>query len=568
MRAALPLALLLLLAGTAQGEEPRTAADVTEPGRSFRRALDVVLAMPPSSDQGGRHVALVLDPGATLAGSDFADALANALDRNARAMARTRISVLLAGSKAPEVPLKKSTDPAALVEAVRTALATPAKGFVNVYAAARRAADLMSGSDDRAVLLVTLDNSDVEDDVEGTARHLEGKRTALFAITKEAYLSDSYWLSYSQGKQPRSPMELSLGGDGAFLQIPYGWLFQYSLVHESAPSGFGAYGLSHVAAETGGRVFLYAQPGGTHKCAVMGSCLFCTNDHVPPTQSYQVHRVKAVAPVVADRSGTLKALGGDPFYRLVVRTWEKASKAGLVRSRPSVKLSGRTLKPERRRSGRFATLTSGLNLKRNASKAAKLAAECKALADEHAAALEGLERGGPNQRGEAIADYVLAMLRLTHFNLQSFVKWCEGPGPWLVGRAERELTPPEVEPYTLSRDVEIVGLSWQSWVLCHGVEPFRHVKFATDLDLLEALETLEAELAPYFRRWANTPFEIALRQAGITRFYVTVRGRGSVTPPTRGTSDSDSDTTGSPRPSRNPGSSGGSGSSGPVTGGG
>lgn len=569
MRKVLALAAVLmglLASGTAVADEPRTAADVTEPGRSFARALDVVFAAPLSSDQGERHIVIVIDPGSTLAGAGFTDALDAALARNSRYLARTAFTVLNAGGNGKPA-VKRSKDAAEISRAVAGILAKPTSTFANVCAAVRRASELAGRATDKVVLLVTLDNNDVEDDVEGTAKALSKRKAVLHAITKESFLSDTYWHSYSSLAKPPRPMTMAVGGDVGFAQIPWGWLFQQTLVHELAPSGFATYGISRMAAQSKGKVFLYSPPAGKHVCAVQGTCLFCSGDHAPATQRFQVHRVKALAPLVESRSRALSALGSDPYYRLVLRTWTRASKMGLLRSKPSVRGAGKGLKPEKRMNGAYAPVAAGLNLKRNIAKAKRLAIECGALAKEHAASLKSLGEKGGTERTRAIADYVLAMLHLTEFNLYSYMRWCAGTGPWLLEYDGPDATSPlEMAPF--SADRQPVGIHWNSWCLCHGVAPFKHIKFGQDADLNARLDTLNARLEPYFKRWAHTPFEIALRQAGIARFYVTFRGTGTVTQPDRKGSDSDKETTETGRPSRNsgPGSSGGS--TGPVTGGG
>ena len=71
----------------------------------------------------------------------------------------------------------------------------PSTTIQNVYASLRKAADFLEDRPGKKeILLVTLENGDGEDDLERTVSHLVKKGVKVQAITREAYLSDTYWL--------------------------------------------------------------------------------------------------------------------------------------------------------------------------------------------------------------------------------------------------------------------------------------------------------------------------------------------------------------------------------------
>ncbi len=561
-RLAFVLTAVLFLAANAGAKDEPTAATVTEPGRSLDRALDVTLRG--SGDAASkRSVLFLLDATPALASAGFEQAFERALGRLEAPGTAVGIAVI---GKRKLVVLAPTSDRAKALAAVRSALQAPDGSYQNTMAAVRKAAGALGGSAGaRELVLVTLENGDAEDDLEATVGALKRARVRFSCISREAFVADTYWISATRN----TPRGITFGaGDGAYVALPWGWMFQMSVANETTPSGFGNYGLSRLAAETDGRVFLEAPPSSGHTCSYFGMCNSCVQDHLPTDESFHSRRLRALAPSVASRKEAGADMARDSYFRLLLKAWQQASKAGLLRSRPAVRLAAGGVKPERRHQGTLASVIgSGTNFARFAAKADALAKECDRQITWMTGELEKLDRGMGSERHQAMAAFTLAMLHVTRTNLVACAAWCRDVGPALLGKRERPVEPPEVDP-VVYRD-RISGVGYTNMCLCHGVKPFFEFRMPGGAAWREALERLDAVYTPYMRRWAHTPYALALRHQAIARFHFTYRGTTQPPPPRPRTgSDSAKPTTeSSKRPSRagNP-STGGTG--GPTTGGG
>lgn len=547
----------------AAAEEAPTAADVTEPGRSLARAVRVALG---SSETGKRTVVFLVDPTPSLKAAGFAEVFAAELAPALAAAPKLQVGLVLA-TDAKGWTVAPTRDAAALGTALTDALAAAKANFRNVYASARRVGSLLAKrTGARELVLVVLDNGDTEDDVAGTASALARLKVRTSCVTTEAYLADSYYLS-SKRTVPRG---VSLGsGDAPWVTLPWGWLFQQTVANETTPSGYAHYGLTRLAAATDGRVFLYTAPGGSHTCAYFGSCMFClNNDHQPSDEAFQTHRLKQLAPTAAGRKDAGSMLARDPWFRAMLTAWDQAAKAGLTRSKPSVRVAGGRLKPERRTDGRWESLLgSPSGWKRLAGKADKTRAQCDKIIAALRKTMEGIGDENGNARCRAMCDFTLAMLHVTRANLVAYAAFCREVGPQQLGRDARAIEPPELSPVIEGR--QIAGISYTPMVLCHGVRPFFHLRLPGGDAWRQELEALDEVVAGFMRRYGHTPYAMALRHQGIARFTYTYRGTGGTPPPRpKANSRSDNETTETGRPNRSGGSSSGGGSSGPTTGGG
>lgn len=544
------------------GETATTAADATESGRRIERALDLVFDASPRVASGPRTLALVVDPSAALAAAGFAERLEAALARQAKALAGTEVAVVRVGAKDPVV-LAPTGDRAAVASAVREALRLARNETRNVYADVRAAAQAMAGrAGARELLLVSLENGDAEDDLEGTVKALERARVRCFVLAGEAFLSDSYWLSHPRTGAPKGTT--LTGGDAAFAEVPWGWVFQRGQAHEESSSGYAPYGLTRLAAATEGRVFLHAAPGGGHKCSAYGGCRFCTGtgDHAPAGEAFLPARLKPLAPSAAARDDVVAAAGRDPAYRLVLATWKKAADAGLLRGRPSLENAGGAWRLARATSGPATSPMTGLAFAAGAARAAKLLETLERLRAEHEADLEKLP-DGCEPRWRAVAEHVRVMLHVTRVNLLEFVGWCQEAGPSMAEKKERVLEPPEL-PWRSGPETTFVGTSWTDLPLCHGAGVVRELYLPGGPALDRALADLDGVWKAHVARYGGTPFAIAARRASIAQFLLTVRG--TVTPPPR---PKDGSTTEPPPTTDRPTRDGGGGtSSGPTTSGG
>ncbi len=557
------LSTLVFLAGAAAAGDAPTAASVTEPGRSLDRALAVALAGAGDA-KAKRTVLFVLDPAPALKAAGFVAAFERALQRSEAE--KLAIGIGVAGAKRV-VTLAPTVDRAKVLEAARAALKAPTGTYVDTLAAVRKAAGVLAKrSGTRELVLVTLENGDGETDLEATASALKRTKVRFSCISREAFLADSYWISSSRG----APRGLVFGtGDSAYLTLPWGWLWQMTLANESTPSGFGNYGVSRLAAATGGRVFLQAAPGGGHSCTYFGMCNCCAGDHLPQDEAFHSRRLRALAPSVAARKEAGTALARDAYFRLVLKAWAQASKLGLLRSRPSVRLAAGGVKPERRLLGAWANVIGGgLSLARFATKADALRKDCDKQIAWLTAELRKLDPGAGSERHRAMAEFTLAMLHVTRTNLVGCAAWCRNVGPALLGKTNHVIAPPEVES-VVYRD-RVLGVGYSNMCLCHGVKPFFEFRMPGGALWDEALRRLDDVYTAYMRRWAHTPYAMALRHQGLARFHFTYRGTTPPPPPRKRTgSETEKPTTeNAKRPSRTGGGSTGSGSGSPTTGGG
>lgn len=560
------LALGVLVTGPhARADDTTTAADVTEPGRRLDRALDIVLDGAARSGGGPRTLCVVVDPSPSLEAAGFSDRLDAALERNAAKLVSTEIAVLKVGDKDP-VLRAPTPDRAAVGASVRGALVGAKNVVRNVYAEVRAAAALLGGrAGAREVLLVTLENGDVEDDLEGTLAALRRAKVRTYVVAREAFLSDSYALSRVGPSAPKGTTWT--GGDGAFAEIPWGWLFQMGSGNEAAASGFASYGLSRLCAGTEGRLFLLGADAPTaHACATYGVCAFCADDHVVAGEAYQAARLRALAPLVEPREAVYAAAARDPFWRAVHAAWREASEAGLVRSRPSLELAGGGAKPERRPTGAWAPLTgNGLAFPSMAGRAGKALVACDRIRVAFEAELGKLKADEGSARWRAVAEYVRLMLHVTRVNLVQYVAWCQEVGPVVAGKrpAEPPIAPPEAPWFTDA--TRVVGVSYTNWSLCHGVRPFLELHLPGGAALRDALTDLDAVYTAFLGRYGGTPFAVAAHRTSIAHFLPTVQGKAYLPPKKGGGSAEDPTTTPGERPSRD---GGGGTTTGPTTGGG
>ena len=454
-------------------------------------------------------------------------------------------------------------DPLAVLAAVDEQFASPQRRFSDVYDAARRGAKwLGSKRGARELVLVTLENGDVESDVDAAVGALRRTKVSASVITVQAFLSDTYWTSRAseapRGMDPR-------GGEAAFTELPWGWLFQNAIANEHTGSGFATFGLSRLASSSQGRVFLFDDgKSRAHKCAVtITTCAFCAEDHLPEGTAYQAGRLSGLAPIVDGRKTALASAARDPYFLGTLRAWEEAADAGLVRSVPSVKRAGAALKPTRPGLGTPADLGQTLSFAREARKADKLARSCGAISARLREALDAVPEteGAPRMRANAETSY--GLLRITRVNLLAYAAWCREVGPVHL---ERSMHAPEFpESGVLGRGFRPTGVSFSGRSLCHGVRPFLRMRWPGGDAFRDELEGLGMVLDRLLTRYAHTPYAMALRRSTLARFYLV--GVGKTTPPPereRPDEEGEDTTTGDDRPERG-GPDGGSGD-GPSTG--
>jgi hypothetical protein len=524
--------------------------------------LDEVLSPSRAGAGNPRALLFVLDPTPSLKTAGFARALRKAVGRASAKLDRTVLGVLEARPKS-KVIAGPAGDPDAALAVVNAQLDAPRREFADVYAAVRRGAKWLAGKrGKRELVLVTLENGDVESDVEAAVRSLRRTKVSASVLTRQAFLSDTYWTSPltppPRGMQPR-------GGEAAFTELPWGWLFQNADVNEHTGSGFATYGLSRLAASSGGRVFLFDDgKASSHKCATsVSTCAFCEGDHLPTDAAYQVGRLAGLAPIVNARKAALAEIGRDPYFRATLRAWQEAGEAGLLRSRPSVKRSGASLKAARVSFGSVAELGHTLRFEQHARKADELVTTCEAISQRLREALDAVPDGEGSPRMRANGETTYGLLRITRVNLLAFAAWCREVGPAHLESSKR--TPEFPESGVLGRGFAPTAVSFSGRSLCHGVRPFLRMRWPGGTPFRNELEALAMDLDRLGARYAHTPYGMALRRSTLARFYLVGRGKPTSQRERDEPDEEEEDTTtDKDRPERE--GPGGSGGDGPSTG--
>lgn len=553
----------LLPATGAVAQSAPTAARITEPGRTMARPLDLVLAGQANKPI-ERTLLVVIDACDGLKQNGFGAAFAKAVADNKEVLARTHLGLGIVGHK-DCIVVPPTLEHARVVDAVKQQCTRGASALRNVYESMRLAADAMYRSKgERTILLVTMENGDLEDEVEKTAQQLAKAKIRVEVLASETTLADSYWQRRPNHQKP--PGTTLFGGDGAIVDIPFGFLFQIEPANEVTPSGYAMWGLNRLAAATDGRVFLHASTQQLrHTCSFYGACLFCNNsDHELPDSAWNSALVTQFAPITSARKEALKEMGRDPAFRLVMKTWQTAAKEGLVSSAPAVKVRATSASPDRVRAGRDLRLTLAGNFDRGAKRALAAANKAGKLRDQLAGAIKNLPEG-VSPRARAAAEYTLVLLQLTRVNLLTFVGFCKEWAPkWFD---ERDVAPlaPEVLPFDVTRNPS--GIGYSNLSLCHGVRPFYNVELPGGPEFQEALRKLDAMFNGFQHRYGKSQFGYALRRNGIARFHPTFPGisKGPVRRRPKSANQPKGPIT-PKRPTRRGGGSGPAG--GPTTGGG
>lgn len=507
----------LVLPARTSAQTTESAGRYTSSAAGMGEALDAILLGRRTEGEKAGALFFLVDPTTTLKESGFAREMAAALERAVATMADRQIAVAAVGAPRA-VKVFGPDDHGALVARLDELLASPVDEIKNVYKDLRAAAGLLAEtSGERELVLVSLDNGDAEDDLEGTVEQLRKLKVRFSCVASEAYLSDSYWASH-RNEIPSSKWEI-YGGDGAFIELPWGWLFQMTVANEVAPSGTAVYPLSRLAAATEGRVHLYAPPSGTHQCQVYGTCLFCSGDHMPRNEIYWRSKVTDFGPSTASRDEVMAAAAADPAFRAMLRAWEKAYAKGLLRGSPSVAISGNGLAAQRLRNGKDSGLFSGGGIPKKRRTALQLAVDCEAIRAELEEALAGIDQLSSLPRYRAMATFTLVMLRVTKANLLSYAGWCEEIAPAQAAKSAPELLLPEID--TPNRGRRATGIGFSNFCLCHGVAPFRKVELPGGPAFRAEMDLLAQEVESFETRFAHTPYIAALHRSGIADFTFT-----------------------------------------------
>jgi hypothetical protein len=531
------------------------------------RALRVVLSTNGTKPE-PRTIIFLIDATPSLAKTGFVNELEGALAENAKQLGKALIGIASVGET--RLTLSPTNDHRQVVLEMQALLRRGKNSVRNIYGSVRRFSGMLRGQQRRKdMVLVTLENGDAEDDLPGSVAALRASRVRLSVIARESYLADSYWNKRKRYlRNTRSVMVPKdcemIGGDNAFIDMPWGWLFQVTTINEVIPSGFAAYGLTRLAAATKGVVCLYSPPGAAkHVCAVYGQCLFCEGDHIPNGEAYSSHKLAKLAPKATSRKVVYRDAARSPYHRATTAAWRAAAKAGVLFTTPSLRLAGTTALEDRNRGGRDLEFFRSLALERHARKAEDAADECTKIINRLEGAISKASKQQPPDRHRAMAMLTRFYLYLTRTNLISFAGWCREDALNIV---ERIYLPDPPEIPIVGDDEKIYSINYTNLCLCHGVQPFFAVRLPGGKDTRRELLALHKVVREFMREYRDTPYAVAVHRAGLARF--SMRHGGGPRPRRRPSSKAKKGplTDGRGRPPRKGGATTGGAASGPTTG--
>jgi hypothetical protein len=580
-RLALVLAVALRAAAADVGAESRSAADVFERKPTLRDALVFV-----ASDLAARHardratapavLLLVVDPTASMRAEVVA--IAAALDDVWKAGPDgLRVGVHGAGAESVAPTRMQATVASALQGFARL----PADGPKNLHDAVRRAArSLEKEAGPRAVVLVTRDGGDAEDDVEETREALFESGVVFYAVAPEAAFERAWEYDFEANVLPDAGLTerfvpeptrktrdtFYVGGDVAFGLVPYAW--EFSLAQTTfrwerppdwpVPSGFGYWNLATLCFSTGGRYFVFDYEAAARAAAARKA---------PDVRKtlYDYARLRLLAPDLRPREKVLKDLDRDPRAGAILRIWQLLADDAnpILQDLPTLEARGTSLVARPARPVRSAWTPPYWIEDEDQVKKVLEVANARVAALERAlsiwASANAKDRTVPAGAPETLAERVEADFQLLGVQLRKAY----------FGWEEYRATLREIRPLDLSyRRVRIEPV-----VLATGARrPERPVRLPDEhraarlADLFAAQERVAA-------KYPGTPWSLVLEKGYVVSFRKDVR----VIEP-EGDPDRRDPRGGKPAPSSKdppppppapppPGARPGSGGSGPVTGG-
>lgn len=529
MRSGLVCALLVFLAAEIVRAQSVSAADLTTRGRSLEGMLEAVLF--PKGDP-ERSILLVVDPSRALRSASFPSTLQRVLRAHAKETVRLRLGIALIGAKKGMDPLPPGSDLIDVQKRAYVSLKSTRNVLRDVYTPLKRSIKLFAREPGRrTIMLFTQQNGDTEYKLEKVIAALKSAKIRVVVVTREVILSDSYWYSYA-GRSAKAPERAYLGGsDAAFVEIPDGWINQVSSLTGVAGSGFATWGLSRLAAGTGGRVeVLYTSESSSHRCGDEWTCLFCRGTHVARSQVLRPVRLKSVAPSLQPRRVVLKQAASDPYYKAVLHAWRAAYKAGLTIEEPTVRRTGGSLVPNRDRKMNFQ-FYYGESVSRWRRTGQDAKARAKAAGRISNALLKSIangDRGGGSARYRAVAELTHLMLRLTRLNLLYLEAFCRDVAPKLTAKRAPVFSLPEVRMFSYPDDLAGFYLLTNTIPLCHGVRPFFDLKLPGGAPLDFELRLFAGEYQDFLKKNAHTPYAVAISYMGIARYSVQAVQKGNV----------------------------------------
>jgi len=578
-----PLALLLAAALpllAQQDPKDKEARDL-ETVR-YRELPEIVDEIAKEAEKGEKTLVVwLIDNATALKASKHGDILSEALIRS---FGKPWVHhAVIAFAETPRVVLKPVNDSIRASTAITTlAQQPPEDGVKNCLLNIREAAKLASSfsAPKKFVVLFTPENADNEDDVEVTLKALKG--ITFVPIVPEAIASDSYWEASFAGaryfasdieKFRKLPFKLK-GPEGPYLEFPYGFPFEWMSSTNTVPSGFAPWAVARLAAQTGGKAYLYTVDRSLKSFCGTFACQLCGGGHKSCGAEYDVTKLKLTEPSLVSRAEYGQRRAKDRLVLANLAAWDHLWREGNLDAAPPVKLAGASLvenvRTEKERPApRPDSSTEWKNVHADALKRAE---SVDKAATELLAAEKRHEKES-DRRTVAVTDAFLVHLRLLAQSYRQLALFCEAMDkasrvkkPATDGVAGSELEAPGGEKVT----------AWypRNYYLCHGGAALKDVKVLGDPKGLHAALDFADKM---IEKHQGTPWELQMRRASVPVFYPLFEqkpdaagaGRSMPRPTAKSSStQAGTETPGSPqRPARGSGGESGRGS-GTSTGGG
>lgn len=529
---------LCLLLSLAQGlrtqapAAPARADSITEPGRGLLRPLQDFLGLPTgASPTTARTLVLVLDPSEALAEAGFVAEFGKALRGAAAELRAAKVGLFVAGQG---MVVKPTANLATVEKAVAVALTKPRDVPHNLMAAVREAAKDMGGSRGaRHLLVVSLDNTETEDDVEGTGKQLAARGVTLSVVAPDACYADCHWapggaprlMNVARQARAESPAIL-VGGDAPIIDLPHGFLFQMYDGCVVTPAGYAPWAWNRLVQVAGGRSRAYIFAGKsnwTHHCILFGECLDCGRyyhwdpteppmgrpGHPDHTEDYRIGRLQQMAPLLGSRIEAARILGRDPIVRATQVAWRAACAGGVMFGSPSLRLTRDGAVPENEavdgppRDSQLLGEEAVRHPDDHLAKARAIAAQAAAIEAELDRALAAASPG-PGIRQLANARYLQIMLLLTRVALIDYEYFVVHKMPdVLVADGRRKGASLEVGEQSI----------------CHGLGIHLR-RMAQDHPARPVMARLAGLLDQFERDFGGSPVSFALRRMSLPKFEI------------------------------------------------
>jgi hypothetical protein len=464
----------------------------------------------------------LVDNTTEMANSGQHEALATAIQRHftagskyiAQADAIEHSIILIDASL--QMLLRPTNDVAAVLDTLRTIARKPQSAIRDTMGAISACTQHFArSSHHKAIVLFTIENGDTESMLEETALWLRRTRTALYVVCREGVFSDPYWLRRSYDAEKHKPLEL-VGHEAPYVEYPWGWLFMIRDPHESAPAGFGMFGLNRLVVESGGSYFLYdpaVPPPSSSRCSVI----------------YQPFRLKQYEPPTSSRAGYAALVERSRAWLTIRECWLAAYKMGVVYSLPPELAAGGTVEVSRSSTTRGVSRRyyswSIDNLAKAAEQAAKDRVEIDGLLARLAAHKLSTRDEAFDRRAVAIADNLRFSLMVTRFNLLQLMHVAAYVQQVRGGAALSEIEDPHVRAGATD-----IGLSYSNRVFCEtGIRAMEETAWLGGAVARAEMKALTAELIELKARHSGTPFEVVLERNAVVVFRVIEYVRGNPT---------------------------------------